>query len=701
MKIKHSLLLSTLAASVIGTNLVNAAERNFLRDNDIKLSAHKLGQTSINAINDLKSLVGLSGLSSLKVKKTLTDDNGSTTTRYEQTYGGLPVIGDDVIVSLNADGTFKRAHGAVLLGIDNDLADVTPQIETNTAISIAKKYTQPTIDVVPSFSGEKSRLGIWLDKSGKAKLVYEVSYVQHTNKPSRPHLIVDAKTGEVLDFFDNLQTSDATGPGGNEKTGEYYYGVDFGSLNVTEAGSTCTMENENVKTINLNHRTSGSDSYSFTCPENTFKTINGAYSPLNDAHFFGDVVFNMYNDWVGSPPLTFQLQMKVHYSRRYENAFWDGSSMTFGDGANTFYPLVSLDVSSHEVSHGYTEQNSNLVYSGKSGGLNEAFSDMAGEAAEYYMLGENDWLVGAQIFKGEGALRYMNNPPLDGRSIDNQADFTNGMDVHFSSGVYNKAFYLLAISSGWDTQKAFQVYARANSNYWTSNVDWDQAGDGVMDAACDLGFDVDQVEASLSAVGVSSSVSDGSVCNGSSNPVPIAEFTESCTDLVCSFDGANSFDDGTIESYEWDFGDGAVATGVNTEHSYFSAGTYTVSLTVTDDLGAMDTASQVVTVIDPTNGGLDPKNEVITDVSIDRRSYKRFEVELEDGYSNFTVTTSEGTGNLALYVRPSSGPAACKSRTAGNDETCVVANPAGGTWYIDLVSGAASSGITLEYTATP
>ncbi|WP_407075566.1 PKD domain-containing protein [Paraglaciecola sp.] len=191
------------------------------------------------------------------------------------------------------------------------------------------------------------------------------------------------------------------------------------------------------------------------------------------------------------------------------------------------------------------------------------------------------------------------------------------------------------------------------------------------------------------------------MCNGSSNPVPIAEFTESCTDLVCSFDGANSFDDGTIVSYEWDFGDGTVASGVNTNHSYLSAGTYTVSLTVTDDLGAMDTASLGVTVVDGTSGGLDPINEVIPDVSIDRRSYKRFEVKLEDGYSNFTVTTSGGTGNLALYVRPSSGPAACKSRTAGNDETCVVSNPAGGTWYIDLVSGAASSGITLEYTATP
>ena len=107
----------------------------------------------------------------------------------------------------------------------------------------------------------------------------------------------------------------------------------------------------------------------------------------------------MYNDWVGTAPLTFQLKMRVHYGNNYENAFWDGSAMTFGDGQNTFYPLVSLDVSAHEVSHGFTEQNSGLIYSGKSGGLNEAFSDMAGEAAEFYMKGSNDWLVGQEILK--------------------------------------------------------------------------------------------------------------------------------------------------------------------------------------------------------------------------------------------------------------------------------------------------------------
>ena len=138
-----------------------------------------------------------------------------------------------------------------------------------------------------------------------------------------------------------------------------------------------------------------------------------------------------------------------------------------------------------------------------SGGMNEAYSDMAGEAAEYYMRGSNDWKVGADIFKGTGALRYMNNPPLDGSSIDNAANFTSSMDVHYSSGVYNKAFYLLATKAGWNTQKAFQVFARANRDYWTASSTFNQGACGVQTAATDLGFTVADVTAAFTSVGVS------------------------------------------------------------------------------------------------------------------------------------------------------------------------------------------------------
>jgi hypothetical protein len=300
-----------------------------------------------------------------------------------------------------------------------------------------------------------------------------------------------------------------TGPGGNGKTGEYRYGphpAEFAPLDVVsiDPHTTCIMDNANVKTVDLDHGTSGSTAFEYPCLENTHQSINGAFSPLNDAHFFGGVVYDMYNSYLEVPPLNFQLTMRVHYGTNYENAFWNGSSMTFGDGGSTFYPLVGLDVSAHEVSHGFTEQNSGLIYSGQSGGINEAFSDIAGEAAKFFMRGPNefDFLVGAEIFKGDGALRYMCNPPQDGLSIDDRNDYYNGLDVHYSSGVFNKAFCLLATTTGWDTEMAFKAFAKANRLYWTPSTNFDEGAQGVVDAAGDQGFDEQDVIDAFEVVGI-------------------------------------------------------------------------------------------------------------------------------------------------------------------------------------------------------
>ena len=337
-----------------------------------------------------------------------------------------------------------------------------------------------------------------------------------------------------------------TGPGGNTKTGVYEYGTDYGNLNVTVSsdGNTCTMETAQVKTIDLNHSSSNNSSvaFSYPCLRNTHKEINGAYSPINDAHYFGHVVYEMYDQWYNTAPLTFQLQMKVHYSNNYENAFWDGSAMTFGDGQSYFYPLVSLDVVSHEVSHGFTDQNSDLVYSGQSGGINEAFSDIAGEAAEFFMLGSNDFKVGTTIFKGSGALRYMYDPPLDSRSIGHANDYSNGMDVHYSSGVFNKAFYLLANTSGWDVRKGFEVFLRANQNYWTSTTDFEQGCLGVRDAANDAGYSTADVEAAFAQVGL---------CPGYVPPAPVAlDVALDNSQLTWTTSGDGNWIGQTVTSYD-------------------------------------------------------------------------------------------------------------------------------------------------------
>jgi Zn-dependent metalloprotease len=328
-----------------------------------------------------------------------------------------------------------------------------------------------------------------------------------------------------------------SGPGGNGKTGLYFYGREYDTLNVTSNATQCTMANNNVKTVNLYNGTSGTDAFAYTkinsdCYQAS-DPANGAYSPLNDAHYFGSVVYAMYNAYLGQPPLTFQLSMRVHYGTNYENAFWDGLSMTFGDGASTFYPLVGIDVAAHEVSHGFTEQNSNLVYEGESGGINEAFSDIAGEAAKDYFRGSADFLVGASVIKGSGFLRSMSNPTLDGNSIDNLADYHSGLDVHYSSGIYNKAFYLLATASGWNVQKAFTVFANANRYCWTPATGFVDGAQCVVDEAAELDWPVLDVVNAFAAVGITGL--DYNVVPGT--PV-LAVTSTTATTVVLSWDDA-------------------------------------------------------------------------------------------------------------------------------------------------------------------
>jgi Zn-dependent metalloprotease len=176
--------------------------------------------------------------------------------------------------------------------------------------------------------------------------------------------------------------------------------------------------------------------------------------------------------------------------------------MYFGDGLSMFYPLTSLGVGAHEVSHGFTSQHSQLVYQHQSGGLNESFSDMAAQAAEFYSTGRNSWSLGEDIIKGAGVLRYMDEPTKDGRSISHIKNYSDGLDVHFTSGIFNKAFYLLGTSSNWDTRKAFDVMVKANMHYWTSTTSFADAACGVMKATQDYKNDTETVVQAMNAVGI-------------------------------------------------------------------------------------------------------------------------------------------------------------------------------------------------------
>jgi Zn-dependent metalloprotease len=501
-----------------------------------------LVEDSNAGLDMLATAMGLSAGESLSLEAVpQEDDLGLSHTRYRQRIGGVPVWGSQVSITRSSDGNVRRMHGVVAQGVAVEVPDVEPAYSPQEAVEHVKEILRGESDLgeATEFSGEDSELVVYLSASGSPRLCYDVwmgsDLKQGGGKPTSPRFLLDAKTRATVLHFDELATlitssSDTgsssgipgqagdreiangtpgkgTGPGGNLKTNRYQYGTDLPAFDVTLEGQDYIMETAQVRTINLNHgEAKKTGAYRYKGPENTYKEINGAFCPLNDAHCFGLVVFAMYKDWFNTSPLgASQLILGVHYQNQYENAFWSPSDrmMGFGDGRNRMYPLVSLDVLAHEVSHGFTTDHSNLFYREESGGINEAFSDMAGEAAEFYLRQTNDSLVGATIMKKEGsALRYMDDPPKDGRSIGSASDYYPELDMHYSSGVYNKAFYILATTSGWDTKKAFEIFVRANMRYWGPSTNFVQGARGVVDAADDLGYPTQDVIAAFAKVDI-------------------------------------------------------------------------------------------------------------------------------------------------------------------------------------------------------
>ena len=506
----HKLAIATLM--VFAGSAAHAASRDDLHRVDVAKANAQYRQASLGLGMPSKAherhaeLIGLDGESRLQVLTHRQDSKGTQYYRYQQTFRGVPVFGEQVVVS-ESSGQVRNLFGRKVSNLSSELPQAQLLIGKARALSVAKSAALGKRQASMQVEREQAQQMIYIDANDRARMAYVVSMFADKpggGAPTRPTVIVDAASGAIIKQWDGLtHAAVGTGPGGNLKTGAYEYGTHFGYNDVVASAGICTMSNAQVQTVNLNGGTAAYSAFSYACPRNAGDAVNGAYSPLNDAHFFGNVVYDMYGAYLGVAPLPFQLTMRVHYSSNYQGAFWDGATMTFGDGGNQFYPMVSLDLSAHEVSHGFTERHSNLVYAGMSGAINEAFSDMAGEAAEFYLTGRNDFRVAEELIKGPGAMRYMDQPGNDGQSIDHASRYSDSLDVHYSSGVYNKAFFVLAKTSGWSTKKAFQVFARANQLYWTSSSTFDQGACGVETAARDLGYGTGEVTGAFSSVGVS------------------------------------------------------------------------------------------------------------------------------------------------------------------------------------------------------
>ncbi len=477
-----------------------------------------------------------------------TDELGKTHVRMNRLYDGIPVFGEQVISHLDASGKVADFTGNTLPA--QLLVDTKPTQSAESALATARAC----------FSGKAEQIGgptllIAKTDDGVYHLAHHVTVATYgdARAPRKMHYFVDAHSGDVLPLTFNEHGGfipDFRLQGAREKaatqgkafTGSVVEGTGNSiylgnvSLSTTEENGKFLLRDpqaNNAETRDARNGSGGTGSSNVVLTDNNNKwgeTSDDMRQRAGIDAQFGAVQFLKFlKDFFGRDSLDgrgMRLLSNVHVRSNYVNAYWDGSTMNYGDGdGRTAGPLVDKDVASHEPMHGLTQAANGLVYRGESGALNEAASDILGSAGfSWFLRGmkdtgiETDFLIGEDCWTPAtpgDALRYMNDPMRDREqrsgdlySRDNyKSRYTGSGDnggVHLNSGIANNFFYLLSqggtnrtsqmkVEKGIGMEKALKIYYRAHTVYTTASTNFAQAREGWIKAATDL-YGADSVE---------------------------------------------------------------------------------------------------------------------------------------------------------------------------------------------------------------
>ena len=474
-------------------------------------------------------------------KHTHVDELGMTHARFQQTVRGVPVSGAELMAHYDRVGR--------LTSIDANYVPDLDGIDVNPALTIDEALGKAHADVLARSPADASTLETTLKRLvvyaanehlASPKLAYE--YRVKAMKAKLPAIwvvIIDAKTGEVLHRYSDLETIAASGTGVLGDTKQF---------EVTQGGSGFVMS----ATVNgIEHRTltsqqqeaAGTDVVSSVAT--SWDTGVVGQGAAVDAHFFATKVSAYYRtahqrnavDGSGGALLS-----TVHYAQGLDNAFWDGTGMYYGDGARLFRPLcASLDVVGHEFTHGVTGSSSNLNYENQSGALNEAVSDIFGCFIAHAVQPDpvKNWQLGTSASLSGGPIRDMANPqsvaepqPANMSTFVNTSEDNGG--VHTNSGIINNAAYLMTmggsnpvsqvrVAAGIGFEKSEKLWYRANTKYFMTTTNFGQAAQGVLQAAQDVGFtqnEINIVDCAFKAVGVAQGECGAIVDTSSTTPTP-------------------------------------------------------------------------------------------------------------------------------------------------------------------------------------
>jgi Zn-dependent metalloprotease len=423
--------------------------------------------------------------SDLVAKRSRVDEQGVTHLRYGQMKNGLRVVNEELLIHVAPDGTITGANGTAR---DGEIVSSKPGISAEAAEFAAANNTEGS-----HLSAGRAEL-VYVRSEGKLRLAYEVALKGEGRElPIDELTYVDAHQGTVLLRDSNIHTA----------LNRKLYSANNGS-----------------STPGTLKRSEGQAAIGDTHVDQNYDKLGGTYNCYKN---------NFGRDSYNNAGAT--LISTVHYSTNYVNAYWNGTQMVYGDGNGVDSGMLGLsaDVTTHELTHAVTSSESNLTYSGESGGLNEAMSDIFGAYCESYASGTWStsnavFMVGDDIWTPAtpgDALRYLYDPAKDGVSLDYWTSTAGSKDVHYSSGIANLAFKLLStggthprgksttVVTGIGVQKAGAIFYKANVDLMTASTTFAQAKTYTEQAATALGYtaaDVASVTAAWTAVGVGASV---------------------------------------------------------------------------------------------------------------------------------------------------------------------------------------------------
>ncbi len=445
---------------------------------DLDHPMHRPAQPSLAGTSEkaarayLASYGGLFGLGDqaveLALERSAATDRGRTFVRFQQVAAGIPVLGGELIVQTDANQDVVSANGVILP--DPAPPSASPRSSAGAAQrsalqGVAKELAVPVGALIASEPALWFYNPLLLGGPGPrvTRLVWRLE-VTGNEPPVRRFVLVDAQVGTVALQFDELETA---------KNRQIY-------------------DNQNLTTWNPMLPGHGPVRVEGQGPTGV-ADVDLAYDYAGD---FYDFYFARLGrdsiDNAGMPLISTVRYCPVGETCPYDNAFWNGVQMVYGQGYS-----VAVDVVGHEMTHGVTDYESRLFYYYQSGAINESLSDIFGNFIQHdKYAGDSQWLVGENL--AIGAIRSMSNPTAYGQPDRmSSGDYTcdtalldNGA-VHVNSGVGNKAAYLLAVGGAFNGQtitglgitKAAKIFYEAQVHLLTSASDYAMLA-GALPQAC-------------------------------------------------------------------------------------------------------------------------------------------------------------------------------------------------------------------------